>query len=79
MLLYHFGNNKVQIEYIKLNTLLSLVINFFLGRSGELNKTLTHHPRPTPSAEAPGGGVGLFTICHAAESSNGTTLVMVFG
>ena len=33
----------------------SLVIIFFLGQSAKLNKTLAHHPRPTPSKEAPGG------------------------
>ena len=50
----------MQIEYIKLNKSLSLVNIFFLGRSGELNKTFAHRPLPTPSAEAPGGGVVLF-------------------
>ena len=29
-----------------------------LGWSGELNKSLKHRSPPTPSAEAPGGGVG---------------------
>ncbi len=42
------------------NKMLSLVINFFLGRSTELNKTLINRPWSTPSKEAPGGGVGWF-------------------
>jgi hypothetical protein len=43
-----------------MNQSLSLVIIFFLGRSAELNKTLAHCPRPTPSEEAPGVRAGRF-------------------
>jgi hypothetical protein len=35
---------------------LSLLINFFLGPFILFSKTPGHRPRPTPSAEAPGGG-----------------------
>jgi hypothetical protein len=35
---------------------LSLLINFFLSPFILFSKTLRHRPRPTPSAEAPGGG-----------------------
>ena len=35
---------------------LSLLIIFFLSRFILFSKTLRHCPRPTPSAEAPGGG-----------------------
>ena len=37
-------------------------MNFFLGQSAKLHKTLEHPPPPTPSAEAPEGGVGWFAI-----------------
>jgi hypothetical protein len=56
----------------------SLVINFFLGRSAELNKTLAHCPHPTPSKEAPMGGGGLIHHIHAAVAVIGATMVTCF-
>ena len=38
------------------NKLLSLLIIIFLSPFILFSKTLRHHPRPTPSAEAPGNG-----------------------
>ncbi len=53
------------------------MINFFLGQSAELNKTLQHRPPPTPSAEAHRGG--LIRHHHATVVvANGTTMVVVF-
>jgi hypothetical protein len=52
------GALDVELKVKTQNKSLSLVINFFLGRSAELNKTLAHCPRPTPSKVAPGGRAG---------------------
>jgi hypothetical protein len=55
---HHFGGIVSWIGGKRRNKFLSLVINFFLGRSTKSNKTLVHCPRPTPSKEAPGGKAG---------------------
>ena len=55
---HHFVGIVSWVGGKKINKSMSLAIPFFLGWSAKLNKTLEHHPRPTPSAEAPEGGVG---------------------
>ena len=52
------GALDVELKVKTYNKSLSLIINFFLGRSAELNKTLAHHPHPNPSEEAPEGRAG---------------------
>ena len=61
-------SNKV--NYRKYNKSVVNINNFFLGWSAKLNKTLeTRLLPPTPSAEAPGDGVGLFAIAMPLCSS----------
>ncbi len=57
---HHFGGDSDQSNNKTKINLLLIEINFFLGRIIKLNKTLVNYTWPTPSKEAPGGGVGWF-------------------
>ena len=57
MLIHRVDGNRVG-RVIKTKIIVVFSNYFFIGQSAELNKTLAHRPRPTPSAVAPGGGVG---------------------
>ena len=48
------GSNNI----LKLKYIVELNKKFFLSQIFKLDKTLVHRPRPTPSTEAPGGGLG---------------------
>ncbi len=57
---------------IKLKYIVELTNSFFLCQIVKLDKTLAHRPRPTPSAEAPRGGVGLFAIVMPLNQQTAT-------
>ena len=57
MLIHCMDGDRVG-RVIKTKIIVGFSNYFFLGQSGELHKTLSRHPPPTPSTEAPGGGVG---------------------
>ncbi len=57
MLIHRVDDNRVG-RVIKTKIIVVLSNEILIGQSAELNKTLAHRPWPTPSAVAPGGGVG---------------------